>query len=204
MPFAIWLDAIPGLTIPSTANSSVELMSQKVIPELEVTWPLSPPVPQLLEVGGNDTVNRKNILLLDLTGFLLFPLQDAFQAFHINPTLVQKFLKPLLIGELAPGEPSQDRDKNVSIYSSAGVQAAYSHHSFPLGMLSREGGEFSVTEHLHVEDFHPIMDSNMCGKRVTLLGVQIFSSPQSHQQPISGTHSRHSGWTEPILKGNGN
>ncbi|KAL2310075.1 hypothetical protein Nmel_006314, partial [Mimus melanotis] len=37
---------------------------------------------------------------------------DAFQAFHINPTLVQKFLKPLLIGELAPGEPSQDRDKN--------------------------------------------------------------------------------------------
>lgn len=56
-----------------------------------------------------------NSLLLNLTQLLLFPLQDAFQAFHINPTLVQKFLKPLLIGELAPGEPSQDRDKNVSI-----------------------------------------------------------------------------------------
>ncbi|NWX75471.1 FADS2 desaturase, partial [Alca torda] len=40
---------------------------------------------------------------------------DAFQAFHINPTLVQKFLKPLLIGELAPGEPSQDRDKNAQL-----------------------------------------------------------------------------------------
>ncbi|NXI93777.1 FADS2 desaturase, partial [Psophia crepitans] len=40
---------------------------------------------------------------------------DAFRAFHINPTLVQKFLKPLLIGELAPGEPSQDRDKNSQL-----------------------------------------------------------------------------------------
>ncbi|NWW27863.1 FADS2 desaturase, partial [Falcunculus frontatus] len=40
---------------------------------------------------------------------------DAFQAFHINQTLVQKFLKPLLIGELAPGEPSQDRDKNSQL-----------------------------------------------------------------------------------------
>ncbi|NWQ86600.1 FADS2 desaturase, partial [Burhinus bistriatus] len=40
---------------------------------------------------------------------------DAFQAFHINATLVQKFLKPLLIGELAPGEPSQDRDKNSQL-----------------------------------------------------------------------------------------
>lgn len=132
-------------------------------------------------------MNRKNILLLDLTQFLLFPLQDAFQAFHINPTLVQKFLKPLLIGELAPGEPSQDRDKNVSIYSSAGVQGGCSCHSFPFGMLSREGEEFSVTEHLHVEYFHPIMDSNMCGKRVTLLAVQTFSFPQSQQQPISGS-----------------
>lgn len=162
-------------------------MSQKVIPELEVTWPPFPQIPQLLEVGGNDTVNRRHILLLDLTQFLLFPLQDAFQAFHINPTLVQKFLKPLLIGELAPGEPSQDRDKNVSIYSSAGVQAGYSHHSFPLGMLSREEEQFSATEHLHVQYFHPIMDSNMCGKGVTLLAVQIFSFPQSHQQPISGS-----------------
>uniref|UniRef100_A0A8C4V184 Cytochrome b5 heme-binding domain-containing protein n=1 Tax=Falco tinnunculus TaxID=100819 RepID=A0A8C4V184_FALTI len=40
---------------------------------------------------------------------------DAFQAFHINPTLVQKFLKPLLIGELAPGEPSQGLDKNSQL-----------------------------------------------------------------------------------------
>ncbi|NWI08067.1 FADS2 desaturase, partial [Crypturellus soui] len=40
---------------------------------------------------------------------------DAFQAFHINPTLVRKFLKPLLIGELAPGEPSEDRNKNARL-----------------------------------------------------------------------------------------
>ncbi|XP_019402718.1 PREDICTED: fatty acid desaturase 2-like isoform X2 [Crocodylus porosus] len=40
---------------------------------------------------------------------------DAFWAFHINPSFVQKFLKPLLIGELAPGEPSQDRDKNSQL-----------------------------------------------------------------------------------------
>lgn len=66
---------------------------------------------------------------------------------------MQKFLKPLLIGELAPGEPSQDRDKNVSFCSSAGVQSGYSHHFFPLGMFSREGEKFSVTEHLHVAVF---------------------------------------------------
>ena len=41
-------------------------------------------------------------------------MQEAFVAFHPNPKLVQKFLKPLLIGELAVTEPSQDRNKNVS------------------------------------------------------------------------------------------
>ncbi|KAG6922788.1 fatty acid desaturase 2, partial [Chelydra serpentina] len=40
---------------------------------------------------------------------------DAFRAFHLNPSFVQKFLKPLLIGELAPGEPSQDRGKNPQL-----------------------------------------------------------------------------------------
>lgn len=34
-------------------------------------------------------------------------------AFHPDPKYVQKFLKPLLIGELAASEPSQDRNKNV-------------------------------------------------------------------------------------------
>ena len=42
-------------------------------------------------------------------------MQEAFLAFHPNPKLVQKFLKPLLIGELAVTEPSQDRNKNVSV-----------------------------------------------------------------------------------------
>ncbi|XP_039620113.1 acyl-CoA 6-desaturase isoform X1 [Polypterus senegalus] len=40
---------------------------------------------------------------------------DAFRAFHPEPDFVRKFLKPLLIGELDPGEPSQDRDKNGEI-----------------------------------------------------------------------------------------
>nr|XP_033784539.1 acyl-CoA 6-desaturase [Geotrypetes seraphini] len=38
---------------------------------------------------------------------------DPFRAFHPDRQFVQKFLKPLLIGELAPEEPSQDRDKNA-------------------------------------------------------------------------------------------
>ncbi|XP_059917961.1 acyl-CoA 6-desaturase [Gadus macrocephalus] len=40
---------------------------------------------------------------------------EAFLAFHPNPKLVQKFLKPLLIGELAVTEPSQDRNKNAAV-----------------------------------------------------------------------------------------
>uniref|UniRef100_A0A3B4V1G9 acyl-CoA (8-3)-desaturase n=1 Tax=Seriola dumerili TaxID=41447 RepID=A0A3B4V1G9_SERDU len=40
---------------------------------------------------------------------------EAFAAFHPNPTFVQKFLKPLQIGELAASEPSQDRNKNAAI-----------------------------------------------------------------------------------------
>ncbi|NP_001266552.1 delta-6 fatty acyl desaturase [Oreochromis niloticus] len=40
---------------------------------------------------------------------------EAFTAFHPDPKFVHKFLKPLLIGELATTEPSQDRDKNAAI-----------------------------------------------------------------------------------------
>ncbi|XP_039989691.1 acyl-CoA 6-desaturase [Xiphias gladius] len=40
---------------------------------------------------------------------------EAFAAFHPDPAFVQKFLKPLLIGELAATEPSQDRNKNGAI-----------------------------------------------------------------------------------------
>ncbi|KAM6961006.1 acyl-CoA Delta-4 desaturase-like [Aplochiton taeniatus] len=39
---------------------------------------------------------------------------DAFAAFHPDPIFTQKFLKPLLIGELAATEPSHDHDKNVA------------------------------------------------------------------------------------------
>ncbi|XP_036619296.1 acyl-CoA 6-desaturase [Trichosurus vulpecula] len=40
---------------------------------------------------------------------------DAFLAFHQDLHFVRKFMKPLLIGELAPGEPSQDRGKSPQI-----------------------------------------------------------------------------------------
>uniref|UniRef100_A0A3B3DEC8 acyl-CoA (8-3)-desaturase n=1 Tax=Oryzias melastigma TaxID=30732 RepID=A0A3B3DEC8_ORYME len=40
---------------------------------------------------------------------------EAFTAFHPDLNFVQKFLKPLLIGELAAAEPSQDPNKNVSL-----------------------------------------------------------------------------------------
>uniref|UniRef100_A0A674A6S5 Fatty acid desaturase 2 n=1 Tax=Salmo trutta TaxID=8032 RepID=A0A674A6S5_SALTR len=40
---------------------------------------------------------------------------DAFSAFHPDPNFVRKFLKPLLIGELAPTEPSQDHGKNAAL-----------------------------------------------------------------------------------------
>uniref|UniRef100_A0A452EYR0 Acyl-CoA 6-desaturase n=1 Tax=Capra hircus TaxID=9925 RepID=A0A452EYR0_CAPHI len=40
---------------------------------------------------------------------------DAFLAFHRSFGFVLKIMKPLLIGELAPEEPSQDRGKNSQI-----------------------------------------------------------------------------------------
>ncbi|XP_028916596.1 fatty acid desaturase 3-like [Ornithorhynchus anatinus] len=40
---------------------------------------------------------------------------DAFRAFHLDLSYVRKFLKPLLIGELAPGEPSQYQDQNPQL-----------------------------------------------------------------------------------------
>ncbi|KAM9658562.1 acyl-CoA 6-desaturase isoform 2-T2 [Trichechus inunguis] len=41
--------------------------------------------------------------------------KDAFHAFHPNLDFVRKYMKPLLVGELAPEEPSQDRGKNSQI-----------------------------------------------------------------------------------------
>ncbi|XP_053417787.1 fatty acid desaturase 2-like protein FADS2B [Nycticebus coucang] len=40
---------------------------------------------------------------------------DAFRAMHPDLDLVQLYLKPLLIGELAAGEPSQERNKNSQL-----------------------------------------------------------------------------------------
>ncbi|XP_051040265.1 fatty acid desaturase 2-like protein FADS2B isoform X2 [Phodopus roborovskii] len=38
---------------------------------------------------------------------------DAFQAMHLDLSIVQLYLKPLLIGELSPEEPSQEKNKNA-------------------------------------------------------------------------------------------
>uniref|UniRef100_A0A8C6SXK8 Fatty acid desaturase 2 n=1 Tax=Neogobius melanostomus TaxID=47308 RepID=A0A8C6SXK8_9GOBI len=40
---------------------------------------------------------------------------EPFIAFHPDQTFVQKFLKPLLVGELATHEPSQDSNKNTAV-----------------------------------------------------------------------------------------
>ncbi|XP_049747715.1 fatty acid desaturase 2-like protein FADS2B [Elephas maximus indicus] len=40
---------------------------------------------------------------------------DAFRAMHLDLDVVRLYLKPLLIGELAPGEPSQERNKNSQL-----------------------------------------------------------------------------------------
>ncbi|KAG8012701.1 Fatty acid desaturase 2, partial [Nibea albiflora] len=40
---------------------------------------------------------------------------EAFTAFHPDLKFVKKFLKPLLIGELAATEPSHDRNKNAAV-----------------------------------------------------------------------------------------
>ncbi|XP_062053408.1 fatty acid desaturase 2-like protein FADS2B [Lepus europaeus] len=40
---------------------------------------------------------------------------DVFRAMHLEHDVVQLYLKPLLIGELAPEEPSQERNKNSQL-----------------------------------------------------------------------------------------
>uniref|UniRef100_A0A8C7E1J6 Cytochrome b5 heme-binding domain-containing protein n=1 Tax=Naja naja TaxID=35670 RepID=A0A8C7E1J6_NAJNA len=40
---------------------------------------------------------------------------DPFTAFHLDKTLVRKHMASLLIGELAPDQPSFEPDKNVSL-----------------------------------------------------------------------------------------
>ncbi|ELW46853.1 Fatty acid desaturase 2-like protein [Tupaia chinensis] len=38
---------------------------------------------------------------------------DVFRAMHLDIDIARRYLKPLLVGELAPGEPSQERNKNA-------------------------------------------------------------------------------------------
>lgn len=54
----------------------------------------------------------KHVIFKPLT--VLSDSQDVFRAMHLDPDIVRLYLKPLLIGELAPEEPNQERNKNVS------------------------------------------------------------------------------------------
>ena len=54
----------------------------------------------------------KHVFFKHLT--VLSDSQDVFRAMHPNPYVVRLYLKPLLIGELAPEESNQERNKNVS------------------------------------------------------------------------------------------
>ncbi|XP_006160859.1 fatty acid desaturase 2-like protein FADS2P1 [Tupaia chinensis] len=40
---------------------------------------------------------------------------DVFRAMHLDIDIARRYLKPLLVGELAPGEPSQERNKNSQL-----------------------------------------------------------------------------------------
>ena len=54
----------------------------------------------------------KHVFFKPLT--VLSDSQDVFRAMHPDPDIVRLYLKPVLIGELAPEEPNQERKKNVS------------------------------------------------------------------------------------------
>lgn len=45
---------------------------------------------------------------------ILSNLQDVFRAMNLDFDIVKLYLKSLFIGELAPKEPSQERNKKVS------------------------------------------------------------------------------------------
>uniref|UniRef100_A0AAR2LVX0 Cytochrome b5 heme-binding domain-containing protein n=1 Tax=Pygocentrus nattereri TaxID=42514 RepID=A0AAR2LVX0_PYGNA len=68
---------------------------------------------------------------------------DAFMAFHPDQTFVRKFLKPLLVGELAPSEPSQDHKKNVKVIKILIIYCNYLLTS-QAGWLQHDFGHLSV------------------------------------------------------------
>uniref|UniRef100_A0A8C4F432 acyl-CoA (8-3)-desaturase n=1 Tax=Dicentrarchus labrax TaxID=13489 RepID=A0A8C4F432_DICLA len=82
---------------------------------------------------------------------------EAFTAFHPNLKFVQKFLKPLLIGELAATEPSQDRNKNAGWlqhdfgHLSVFKKSSWNHmlHKFVIGHL--KGASANWWNHRHFQ-----------------------------------------------------
>lgn len=78
--------------------------SSATTPERMPRWPFTEIVKLIWQTL------KKNVFVYP-PNFCFF--QEAFTAFHPDLKWVQKFLKPLLIGELAATEPSQDRNKSV-------------------------------------------------------------------------------------------
>uniref|UniRef100_A0A8C7HBF6 Fatty acid desaturase 2-like n=1 Tax=Oncorhynchus kisutch TaxID=8019 RepID=A0A8C7HBF6_ONCKI len=72
---------------------------------------------------------------------------EAFVAFHPDPNFVRKFLKPLLIGELAPTEPSQDHGKNAALVQDfqALRDRVEKEEALALGLLWVWGTSWSIT-----------------------------------------------------------
>uniref|UniRef100_A0AAZ3QB77 Cytochrome b5 heme-binding domain-containing protein n=1 Tax=Oncorhynchus tshawytscha TaxID=74940 RepID=A0AAZ3QB77_ONCTS len=72
---------------------------------------------------------------------------EAFVAFHLDPNFVRKFLKPLLIGELAPTEPSQDHGKNAALVQDfqALRDRVEKEEALALGLLWVWGTSWSLT-----------------------------------------------------------
>uniref|UniRef100_A0A8K9V9U9 Cytochrome b5 heme-binding domain-containing protein n=1 Tax=Oncorhynchus mykiss TaxID=8022 RepID=A0A8K9V9U9_ONCMY len=70
---------------------------------------------------------------------------EAFVAFHLDPNFVRKFLKPLLIGELAPTEPSQDQGKNAVLVQDFQALRDRVEKALALGLLWVWGTSWSLT-----------------------------------------------------------
>uniref|UniRef100_A0A8C7M8G6 Cytochrome b5 heme-binding domain-containing protein n=1 Tax=Oncorhynchus kisutch TaxID=8019 RepID=A0A8C7M8G6_ONCKI len=70
---------------------------------------------------------------------------EAFVAFHLDPNFVRKFLKPLLIGELAPTEPSQDHGKNAVLVQDFQALRDRVEKALALGLLWVWGTSWSIT-----------------------------------------------------------
>lgn len=113
--------SVPRQTVPALggfpALSSYKKVSRiKLMNRLRMLYGRICAVASLGPAGqGSNRSENKCISCKLLTSISAF--QDAFRAMHLDLSIVQLYLKPLLIGELSPEEPSQEKNKNVSTAS---------------------------------------------------------------------------------------